>query len=135
MRFDHINNCVLFIHHPHKGDNLGYFDPGDNNIYISKKLSLSKRECIYLHEKAHQEHYKEKCWCWDMSSDFWAEYHAMKEELLQVKARGGLLLKQAYLRLVKRTLTRAKENPKTWGVHGKAMKRVMKTKAFKEFAK
>ena len=128
MKLKHRDNCVLVKFIPDRDEAYGSFDEESGKIYISSRLSLLGRECIYLHELQHKKCFLKKCKCW--KSDYWCEYHAMRGELNGVIASGSSRMKKAYLKSMKKSLVKYQANPKLWKAHLAALKRVMKTKAF-----
>lgn len=132
MKLEHHGNCVLIKFIPDRGEAYGSFDEENGKIYISTRLGLLERECIYLHELSHKECFSKKCKCW--KSNYWCEYHAMRGELQKVIARNNVRLTKAYLRSVEHSLSKYQTDSKLWKPHLAAIKRVMKTKAFKELA-
>jgi hypothetical protein len=132
MHFEHEGNCILFTFLPDPDRREAYYDEDDGNIYIRKSLGKYGREVAYFHEAVHRQCHSTDCWCWKRNNDFWLEYHAYKGELLKVSTSGSKLIVRAYRKQVARTLKKAKDNPKVWGVHEKALRRVMRTKRYKE---
>ena len=135
MNLKHRDNCILFTYHPNPSKVFGFFDDDDEKIYISSKLSLLARECVYFHESSHKECYDEKCKCWDKKTDYLCEYHAMRGELQKVRARGSVRLREAYLKHVKSALDKYRKHADVYGDHLKAIRKLMRTKDFKAFVR
>lgn len=133
MNLQHRNNCILFSFHPDRKDAFGFFDEDEREIYISDKLNLLTRECVYFHELTHKECFLNKCKCWEGNSIYWCEYHALRGEFLKARATGSIRIRQAYLKNVTRAIAKYKRNVKIWGSHLGAMQRLMRTKMYKEF--
>ena len=129
MKLEHRGNCIIVKYIPDRDEADGMFDYENGKIYIRSKLSPLVRECTYLHELTHKRCYQKKCPCFD--SDYLCEYHAMRGTLQQVVKRGSRLLLRVYLQTAEEDLLRYQSNPE-WKAHLAAMRRLMKTKAFKE---
>lgn len=133
--FEHEGNVTLYRFWPDKGEAQGFFlEERPDTIYINEKCSVYEREMTYWHEDAHRQCFKNKCFCWAKSTDFWAEYHAFKYELLKVINHDSVDLQRAYLAAVTRALEKYESNPKEYPHHKAALLKVMRTKRFKIFA-
>lgn len=113
----------------------GYYDDADDSINIASKLGKYEAECVYLHERQHQKCFKAKCKCWGLNTDFLCEYHAYRAEFHDIVKRKNKHLANAYIRQLKRDVTKFKADPKFWRDHIKALNKLMHTKAFKAFIK
>lgn len=135
MKLEHRDNCILFTYNPNPSKVFGFFDEGDGKIYISSKLGLLARECVYYHEQSHKECFDKKCKCWSRKTDYLCEFHAMQGEFQKIKASGSLRMKKAYFEQVKAAVKKYKKQSKVYVHHLRAIARLMRTKAFREFMK
>jgi len=135
MKLEHRDNCILFVYNPNPSKVFGFFDEDDGKIYVSSRLGLLARECVYLHEKSHKECFDGGCKCWSKGTDYWCEYHAMRGELQKVRAIGCVRLKRAYLKHAKDALVKYNAQPEVYGAHLAALRKLMRTKAFRDFVK
>jgi uncharacterized protein YqfB (UPF0267 family) len=126
MKFEHESDpCVVGVD--------GLYCETEDTIYLSNTLSKMQKEITYFHERQHRICAKKKCACMrdGRTSDYLAEFHAYRGEMLCVLSSGDAKLMKAYLSLVVRMVKKAEKNPKTWQHHKRAMNRVMKMKEFK----
>ena len=133
MILKHISNCILFRYNPNPSKVFGFFDENDGKIYINETFGIMEREVVYLHELSHRECFEKGCWCWKRKSDYWVEYHGFRGEFYKVQSNGDKRLKKAYLKQLGNTIKKAKRNPKVWGCHFAALRRLAKMKSFRKF--
>ncbi len=124
MRYDHDEDSVQLA---------GMYDDADNTIYISLGLFKAAAECVYYHERQHRECFLTGCFCYARDSNYWAEYHAYLSELKAVIARNSTAITKAYFHGVSLSLIKIKKHPKVWADNGKALKRIMRTRIYREF--
>jgi hypothetical protein len=124
MQYDYEKDSVLFA---------GMYDEADNTIYISYGLRKAATEVVYYHEREHRECFLRGCFCYKHTSNFWAEYHAYTGELKSVIARNNRSVTKAYFLSVVLSLIESKKHPKVWLDNSRALRRVMRTRLYKEF--
>jgi len=129
---EHDKNVVLVTYHPNRTNVAGYFDEEDGLIYLDAKRSRLVRETVYFHEITHKECFQAKCKCWNKKTSFLCEYHAFRGALQCVRATGSRKLQRCYLREVQKALKKYKADLKIWDSHLKALRKIMKTKAYRE---
>ncbi|MHA1275391.1 MAG: hypothetical protein ACTSQS_18460 [Promethearchaeota archaeon] len=137
MKFEHIDNCVMFNYFPNKLDIGGFFDEDSGNIYINKKLRKIRREIVFQHEKQHKKCFNSRCSCWSKGTEFWCEYHAMKAEF-EFSMKNEKLVQKLYFKAVILSLKRYLRDMnkvKSWKAHYQALRKVCKLKKFKQLAK
>lgn len=135
MKLEHQNNdqVILFTYKPDKSEVHGFFDEDDRFVYLNVKLPRLERECVYFHELTHKKCFEAKCKCWRKT--FLCEYHAYRGELRRVIETDNRRLTRAYFSVVNKAIEKMEANPTVWGSHLKALRKLMRTKAFKELAR
>ena len=143
MRLEYQNNdqVVLFTYNPDRNDAIGSFDENNEKIYINARLTKLEREIVYFHEITHKECFEAKCICWKKKSGYLCEYHAFRGTLRRVvdarnhlRSRFWQKLRKCYLREVEKALRKYSGDLTVWKTHLKALRKLMKTKAFKELS-
>lgn len=138
MKFEHRHDPSVIYYRVYRDDKApgGYFDPGrPDNIFLSQDIKPMCRECIYWHEDKHRQCFKNKCFCFDMKTDFWAEYHALKYEFEKVLASGNKQLQNVYWRSTKQFVKIVKAYKREYPTHLAALQRLGRTRKFRQFAK
>lgn len=124
------------MQYDYKGDSVafaGMYDETDNTIYLSCGLRKAAAEVVYYHERQHRKCFLSGCFCYNQNSNYWAEYHAYLSELKAVIARNSRAVTKAYFLSVSLSLAEIKKHPKVWVDNSRALKRVMRTRIYKEF--
>lgn len=102
----------------------------NNIMHINKNADLWEQYNIEIHEGQHFKCQNEKCFCWPMKTDFWAEYHAFKAgftELLDLLSITKILI------FVNKYINKIYKNK--WSAHLKALRKVLRLKRFREAAR
>lgn len=137
MTFEHVadQSIVYVTFTPDEGEAYGWFDPETpDKLYLNTRKGLCSREIVYWHENKHRQCHKEGCFCMKQDSDYWAEYHAFKEEFRRVSEPGQRkILQITYIKETLDDIRKYKAYPKVYPKHFAALKKVTKLKAFKEF--
>lgn len=126
MEFEYLNDSCRVA---------GYYEQADGSINIAKGVGKYEAECIYYHERQHRKCHLSKCKCWGRISDYLSEYHAYRAELRDVAGRRNRPLATAYLKAINESLVKfeADPDPKIWLTHKRALTRVMRTEAYRNF--
>lgn len=112
----------------------GFYDPADDTIYMARHMGKCVAEITYYHERQHRLCFLTGCFCYDMTSNYWAERHAYKRELEDVIARNSRSITTAYFRCTAYALKKFEEQPKVWQDNSRALKHVVGTKLYREFS-
>jgi hypothetical protein len=120
----------------HEGDSYlltGFYEEADGSINIAKTLGKYAKEVTYFHERQHRKCHQEKCKCWKKGTNYLAEYHAYRAELRDVAKRKNRRLAGAYLQQIEESQRIHATDPKFYSDNVKALNRVMRTAAFRDF--
>jgi hypothetical protein len=127
---------MLFEHLEDSSTVEGYYEEDGNIIFIARGLTKYEAEVVYYHERQHRKCCLTKCRCWSLDDDtYLAECHAYLAEFESVVAKNNYRLSIAYLKSLERCLKKMKKKKgvKLWRVHLRALRRVLRSKAFIAF--
>ena len=124
-----MNKYVLFTFEPNPAEIEGWFDWQDGYIYINKRLCKLDKILTYVHENQHRECFNKKCKC--TGNTYLEEYHAFNAELDY--AINNPYIRKRFIKGLKDILDKAKRIPEVYESHGKVVRKLMKTKKFKEY--